>query len=47
MPFEFEKTEIDGLLVIKPHMFPDERGLYKKYYEKTPQQTRQEISDEK
>lgn len=34
MPFEFTKTEIEGLLIIKPHMFPDDRGLYKKYYEK-------------
>ena len=34
MPFEFCKTNIKGLIVIKPHMFPDDRGLYKKYYEK-------------
>lgn len=34
MPFEFKKTELKGLLVITPHMYPDERGLYKKYYEK-------------
>jgi len=34
MPFEFIKTKIDGLLVIQPHMYPDERGLYKKCYEK-------------
>lgn len=34
MPFEFKKTEIEGLLVITPHMYPDERGLYKKIYEK-------------
>ena len=34
MPFEFKKTEIPGLLLIQPHMYPDERGLYKKYYEK-------------
>ena len=34
MPFEFGKTNIKGLIVIKPHMFPDDRGLYKKYYEK-------------
>lgn len=34
MAFEFYKTKIDGLLVITPHMFPDERGLYKKYFEK-------------
>ena len=34
MAFEFYKTYIDGLVVIQPHMFPDDRGLYKKYYEK-------------
>jgi len=34
MPFTFEKTKLEGLMVITPHMFPDERGLYKKYYEK-------------
>ena len=34
MPFEFYKTEIEDLVLIKPHMFPDDRGLYKKYYEK-------------
>lgn len=34
MPFEFCKTNIKGLIVIKPHLFPDDRGLYKKYYEK-------------
>ena len=35
MAFEFRKTEIDGLMVIIPHMYPDERGLYKKCYEKS------------
>ena len=34
MAFTFHKTEIEGLLVIEPHMFPDDRGLYKKCYEK-------------
>lgn len=34
MSFEFKKTEIDGVIVITPHMFPDERGLYKKCYER-------------
>lgn len=32
--FLFQKTDIPGLLIIKPHTFPDERGLYKKNYEK-------------
>lgn len=35
MPFSFRETEIQDLLVIIPHMFPDERGLYKKNYEKS------------
>lgn len=34
MPFEFIKTEISGLMIVKPHLYPDDRGLYKKYYEK-------------
>lgn len=34
MPFKFEKTEIEGLIVVTPHMYQDNRGLYKKYYEK-------------
>ncbi len=34
MSIEFEKTDIDGLLIIKPHMYPDDCGVYKKYYEK-------------
>lgn len=34
MSFIFNKTELEGLLVIEPHMFIDMRGLYKKYYEK-------------
>ena len=34
MPFQFIKTEIEGLQIILPHQFPDDRGLYKKYYEK-------------
>lgn len=34
MGFEFKETNIKGLFVITPHMYPDDRGLYKKYYEK-------------
>lgn len=34
MAISFKKTDIDGLLVIEPHMYPDDRGIYKKYYEK-------------
>ena len=35
MSFEFYDTSIKGLVVIQPHMYPDDRGLYKKYYEKS------------
>lgn len=34
MAFEFYKTEIDGVVKIRPHLYYDDRGLYKKYYEK-------------
>lgn len=34
MSFAFIKTGIEGLMLIQPHMYPDERGMYKKYYEK-------------
>lgn len=34
MPFEFHKTKIDGLIIITPHLFSDDRGIYKKTYEK-------------
>ena len=34
MAFVFEKTEIDGLIVIKPHMYPDDfiKSAMKKTY---------------
>lgn len=34
MAFIFHETEIPGLIVIEPHTYPDDRGLYKKNYEK-------------
>ncbi len=34
MSFEFTKTELEGLQIIKPHIFLDNRGMYKKCYEK-------------
>ena len=34
MSFKFEKTDIDGVLIITPHMYPDKRGIYIKHYEK-------------
>lgn len=32
--FEFIDIELEGYKIIKPHIFSDERGMYKKYYEK-------------
>lgn len=34
MGFEFKDTNIEGVKVIIPHMYFDDRGLYEKYYEK-------------
>lgn len=34
MLFEFLKTKLEGLVVIRPHMYPDDRGVYKKYFER-------------
>jgi len=33
MAITIEKTEIEDLVIIRPHQFKDDRGLYKKYYE--------------
>ncbi len=35
MPFNFEKTFIDGLIKIAPKQFFDERGYFKEIYKKT------------
>ena len=34
MPFTFETTEISGLVVIKPRVFPDSRGHFLETYKK-------------
>ncbi len=34
MGFQFLKTDMDDLMVIIPHQAEDERGMYKKYYER-------------
>jgi dTDP-4-dehydrorhamnose 3,5-epimerase len=34
MSLLFEKTSISGLTIIIPHQFEDERGYFKKYFEK-------------
>lgn len=34
MPFEFEKTSIDGVYLIKPKIFGDERGFFLETYKK-------------
>lgn len=33
MAIIFKKTEFEGLLIIKPHIFEDDRGMYVKFYE--------------
>lgn len=32
MPFEFKKTEIEGVIVIQPKVFPDARGEFTEVY---------------
>ena len=34
MPFEFEKTKIEGVILIKPKVFGDERGFFLETYKK-------------
>ena len=34
MPFIFEETEVKDFLVITPHLYEDDRGIYQKNYEK-------------
>ena len=33
MSILINQTEIEGLLIIQPHIFKDDRGIYKKFYE--------------
>lgn len=35
MPFEFEKLEIDGLILVKPKVFGDNRGFFMESYKKS------------
>jgi dTDP-4-dehydrorhamnose 3,5-epimerase len=35
MPFEFEKTKLEGALLIKPRVFTDERGFFVETYKKS------------
>jgi dTDP-4-dehydrorhamnose 3,5-epimerase len=35
MPFEFEKFEIDGLILVKPKVFGDNRGFFMESYKKS------------
>lgn len=35
MPFEFEKLEIDGLVLVKPKVFGDNRGFFLESYKKS------------
>ncbi len=34
MPFEFEETEIKGIILVKPKVFGDERGFFLETYKK-------------
>lgn len=35
MPFEFEKLEIEGLVLVKPKLFGDSRGFFMESYKKS------------
>ncbi|OGR43281.1 MAG: dTDP-4-dehydrorhamnose 3,5-epimerase [Elusimicrobia bacterium GWA2_61_42] len=35
MPFEFEKLKVDGLVLVKSRIFPDERGFFVENYKKS------------
>lgn len=35
MPFTFKNLEIDGLILIEPRVFPDDRGFFMETYKKT------------
>lgn len=35
MPFEFEKLEIDGVILVKPRTFGDNRGFFMESYKKS------------
>lgn len=35
MPFEFEKLEIDGVVLVKPKLFGDNRGFFMESYKKS------------
>jgi len=35
MPFTFSKASIDGLVIIEPRAFPDERGFFMESYKQS------------
>lgn len=35
MPFTFKRTEIDGVILAEPRVFPDERGFFLETYKKS------------
>lgn len=35
MPFEFEKMELDGVILVKPKVFGDKRGFFMESYKKS------------
>lgn len=35
MPFEFQKTKLEGVIVVNPKIFPDERGEFAELYQQS------------
>ena len=35
MPFEFERLELEGLVLIRPKVFRDERGFFLEFYKRS------------
>lgn len=35
MSFQYKLTDIEGIIIIQPDLFSDDRGIYKKFYEKS------------
>jgi dTDP-4-dehydrorhamnose 3,5-epimerase len=35
MPFQFSKVSMDGLVIVEPRVFPDERGVFLETYKKS------------
>lgn len=35
MPFKFESTEVPGVMIVKPRIFPDKRGFFMESYQRS------------